>query len=264
MERNFAIRNVPKLFKELDDVSEFPAFYSYYTPLERGLWILWVAKERLDIRKLSAEQIAAIARDALETSINPISIIQAFRRAGDKVYAHYENKTKLYEIMKPGKDFLLSNQVCAMQLYYFEPDKPFTSKRILSKNIMESIKGELEIVDPYCNERTLDILKEIKDRRIKFLTRIENLNEKKKARFLRELDEFKLEYDNTEFRNYPYTDIHDRYIISSDYLVLLGHSIGDLGSKESFAVLLDKNVFRNVAEALIENFNRRWKQSTII
>jgi len=264
MERNFATRNVPKLFKELGDISEFPDFYKYNTPLERGLWILWVTKEKLDIRKLSAEQIAAIARDALETSINSISITQAFRRAGDKIHVYYENKTKLYEIMKLGKDLLLSNQVGAIQLYYFEPNKPFTSKRILSKNIMESIKGELEIVDPYCNERTLDILKEIKGRRIKFLTRIENLNEKKKARFLRELGEFKLEYDSMEFRNYPYKDIHDRYIISSDYLVLLGHSIGDLGSKESFAVLLNKNVFRNVAEVLIETFNRRWKQSTTI
>jgi len=255
--------NIVKQFRELD-VSEFPDFYNYKKPLERGLWILWVAREKLGVRKLSDEQIASIAIEALETSITPESITQAFRRAGDKIHVHYKKGTCLYEIMKSGKDFLLSRQKGSMQLYYFEPSKPFTSKRVLSKNIMANLKGELEIVDPYCNERTLDILKEIKDRKIRFLTRLENLDENKRTRFLRELNEFKREYENVEFRNYPRRDIHDRYITSSDFLVLLGHSIKDLGSKESFAVLLSKSELKNIAEALVENFNRRWKQSTII
>jgi hypothetical protein len=255
--------NIVEQFRELD-VSDYPNFYNYKTPLERSLWILWVAKEKLGVRKLDVEQIASIALEALETSISSESITQAFRRAGDKVHVHYEKRTRLYEIMKSGKDFLLSQEKGSMQLYYFEHDKPFTSKRVLSKNILENLRGELEIVDPYCNERTLDILKEIKNRKIKFLTRLDNLNENKKTSFLREINEFKREYKNVEFRNYPYTDIHDRYIISSDFLVLLGHSIKDLGSKESFAVLLSKTMFKNITEALVENFNRRWRESTDI
>ena len=64
-----------------------------------------------------------------------------------------------------------------------------------------------------------------------------------------------------EFRDYPNTDIHDRYIVSSDSLVVLGHSIKDLGGKESFAVTLSRDASKNIVEAVIENFDGRWRQS---
>ena len=122
---------------------------------------------------------------------------------------------------------------------------------------------QIQIVDPYCGERTLDILGNVKNRVVKFITRVENLREKNKKRFLRELKDFKSEHPEIEFKNYPHKDIHDRYIISSELLVILGHSIKDLGAKESFAIILNKDMNKNIVEALIENFNRRWKQSKI-
>lgn len=88
--------------------------------------------------------------------------------------------------------------------------------------------------------------------------------EKERNRFLREIEDFKWENKNVEFRSYPYTDIHDRYVISSEFLAILGHSIKDLRSKESFAILLNRNSSENIVEALSENFNRRWKQSKIL
>ena len=93
---------------------------------------------------------------------------------------------------------------------------------------------------------------------------MENLREKDKNRFLRELKDFKSEHSKIEFKNYPHKDIHDRYIISSELLVILGHSIKDLGAKESFAIILNKDTNKNIVEALIENFNRRWKQSSML
>lgn len=78
---------------------------------------------------------------------------------------------------------------------------------------------------------------------------------------MREVQDFKSENANVEFKDYPHKDIHDRYIISSDSLIILGHSIKNLGEKESFAVSLNKNAHKNLYEAMIENFNRRWNQS---
>lgn len=148
------------------------------------------------------------------------------------------------------------------KIFYFEPEKKFTSKRILSKDILSSLQGEIKITDPYCNERTLDILKDIKDDvNVKFLTKMENLKKESQGRFLRELKDFKAEKKNIEFRNYPYPDIHDRYIISSDFLVLLGQSIKDLGSKESLVVVLNKNVNKTIFEDVVANFNKRWNNS---
>jgi len=247
------------------DTTDFPDFYNYKTPLERGLWILWVAKKKLGIKKLDAEIIATVVRDIKEISTDTKSIANAFKRAKDKIYTYHENNTTLYGIMKPGVEYLLSKvKEDSVQLFHFEPGKRFSSKRVLSRNILTNVPGDLKIVDPYCGERTLDILKDIKDREVRVLTRIENLRDNARKRFLRELEDFKSENQNVEFRDYPQTDIHDRYIISSDFLAILGHSIKDLGNKESFAILLDKNANRNIVEALVENFNRRWKESKTI
>jgi hypothetical protein len=256
--------NLIEKFSELD-TSDFPDFYSFKKPLDRGLWVLWVLNDKLEIKKIDAEQIASIIRDVKETSIDAKSISKAFNRAGDKIYVYHENNSILFGIMKSGKDYLLSiGGEGSVQLFYFEPDHCFSSKRILSKNILDVLKGELKIVDPYCNVRTLDILKDLNDRAVKFMTRTSNLNEKDQSRFLREVKDFKAENSNIELRNYPHKDLHDRYIISSESLAILGYSIKDLGKKESFVILLNKNYSKNIVEALNENFDRRWKQSEII
>ena len=252
--------DIAEKFKEVDTFA-FPDFYSYKKPLEMGLWVLWVAKEKLQIRKLTAEEVATIIRDVKEISINAKSINNAFTRAGNKIHIYHENGKVLFEIMKPGKDYLFSLiKEGAVNVYYFEPGKKYVSKRILSRNIIGSLKGELKIVDPYCGERTLDVLSDI-DNDIKFLTRLRNLKEKEGEKFLRELEDFKSEHPNVEFRDYPYPYIHDRFILSSDHLVLLGHSIKNLGTKESFAIVLNKETSKDIFEALIGVFNRRWKEA---
>lgn len=245
------------------DTSDFPDFYSYEKPLERGLWVLWVSKEKLGIKRLTAEQIASIIRDAEEISIDAKSITNSLNRAGDKIHTHRTNKEVCFEIMKPGKDHLLSQiKEGSVQVFYFEPERRYSSKRILSKNILGNFKGDdIKIVDPYCGQRCLDILGDIKDSNIKFLTKVEKLGERERKRFLRELQDFKSENPRVEFRDYPNTDIHDRYVISADFVVILGHSIKDLGSKESFAVALHKDNSADIFKSLAENFDRRWEQS---
>lgn len=259
-----------KKFKEID-TSDFPDFYSYKTTLERSLWILWVAKDKLQIKRLTAERIVSIMRDIKEVSIGAKSITMSLSRARDKIHTYHEGEQVYFEIMKPGKDHLTSQakessivKEGSIEVFYFEPSKPYTSKRVLAKDVLGNLKGELRIVDPYSSERTLDILRDTQNECVKFLTRVDNLREKEKERFLRELQDFRSEKLNIEFRNYPDTDIHDRYIISSDSLVILGHSIKDLGGKESFAVTLNKDMNKNIIEAVTDNFDRRWKQSSTL
>lgn len=260
---NDAVKIIPKFKKT--DMSSYPDFYSYQKPLERGLWILWVAKDNLGVKKLTAEGIALIIRDVKEVSAKAISFTNSFNRAKDKVHIYQEGDKASYEIMKPGKEHLISlKKEEYINVFYFEPEKRYTSKRILSKEILHSLKGAIRIVDPYCGERALDVLKDQKHPDIKFLTKIDNLKGNNRNRFLRELKDFKPENLKIEFRDYPHADIHDRYIISTDNLVILGHSIKDLGGKESFAIVLDKATNKNIFEAMIENFNRRWKQSTVL
>jgi len=268
--------NLIERFSKLD-TSDFPDFHNYSRPLEMGLWVLWLAKEKLSIKKLTAEQIASIIRDVKEISTDAKSITNSFNRAGDKIHTCQEGGNVYFAIMKPGKDHLrtvageaLVGEPAAVgavagkdevQVFYFEAGKKYTPKRLLAKDILAGLTGELRIVDPYCSERTLDCLRDIKGRPVKFLTK---LPQKARERFLRELHDFKSEYRTMEFRDYPSTDLHDRYIISPSSLVILGHSIKDLGGKESFAIVLNEEISRSLIEALSENFDRRWKQSTTL
>lgn len=254
-----------KKFSEID-TSDFLNFNLCKKPLEKGLWILWVAKEKLGIKKLTAEQIAKIIIDVKEISSDPKSITNSFNRAGNKIHTYKENEEPAFEIMNPGKDHLNSlSKKGYTELFYFEPGRQYTSKKILSDKILTSLKGELRIVDPYCSERTLTILDELKNIKIKFITRIDNLKKQnKKKKFLADVKDFIKENSNVEFRDYPHTDIHDRYIISNESLVLLGHSIKDLGGKESFAIIFNKNKNAEIVQSLVANFNRRWKQSNVL
>jgi len=254
-----------ELIKEFSkvDTSDFPDFYGYDKPLQRGLWVLWVAKEKLGIIKLTAVEIASIITDVKRISIDAKSITNSFNRAGDKIHTYQENGKVYFAIMKPGEEFLTSQvKEGAVEVFYFEPGKKYTSKRSLTTNILTSLTGELRIVDPYCSERTLDCLKDIKGRPVKLLTKVGNLQQKARERFLREFHDFKSENPDTELRDYPNIDLHDRYIISPSSLIILGYSIKDLGGKESFAIVLNEEISRNLIEALSESFDRRWKQST--
>lgn len=248
------------------DTGDLPSFDDCKTILDMSLWILWVAKDKMGLRRLSAQQISLVLRDAHEVSIRTKSITQALKRAGRMIHIHKENGENLYEIMKAGKDRLLSLKgEGTLEVFYFEPGQKYSSKRLLSTGILNALSGQLRIADPYCGERTLDIIKDVENRPIKFLTKMENIrDEKARNKFLRELKDFKTEYVNIEFRDYPNTDLHDRYVISPNCVVLLGYSIKDLGAKESFAIVLNEASCKNIYEALSENFDRRWKQSNIL
>jgi len=250
-----------KIFEKVD-TSNYPDFHQFKRTFERALWVLWVAKESLRVKGLTAEQIALVATDILETSIMSKSITLAFNRSGDRVHRYLVNGDVYYQIMKSGKDHLRSRQdEKGVEVLYFEPGKKYSSKRLLSKDILLGLKGNIRILDPYCSGRTLDVIKDIKNKSVKILTRLANLSPNNRASFLRDFKEFKAEYSDFEFRDYAGADLHDRYIISSNNIILIGHSIKDLGAKESFAVTLKKAENRIVFDSLVENFNRRWKTS---
>jgi hypothetical protein len=247
------------------DKSEIVDFTSCEKPLDMTLWVLCIAKEKVGQKKLTAEQIASTIIETQEISITTNSIINALNRASDKVHRYYENGTTYYEIMKPGKEHLLSLQKSDLvNAFYFESGSRYTAKRLLKDQIFSGLAGSLSIVDPYCSERTLDLLANLRDRSIKVLTRLENLRDRDRGKLVREVADFKTENPNVEFRNYPNADIHDRYIISEDKVTLIGHSIKDLGAKESFAVALGRENYGEIYEALNSNFISRWNVSAVI
>ena len=153
----------------------------------------------------------------------------------------------------------------AIQVLYFEPGKKYVSKRTLSQNMLSSLKGELNVVDQYGGQRTLDLLRFNDGRTVKLLTKLDTIrNNTEKSSFLREVKDFKSDFPKFEARDYPMNDLHDRYILSDDALVLLGGSMKDLGNKESFAIILRKNANKDIFDTVFEKFKTKWKTATII
>lgn len=240
------------------DTSKYPNFTALKKPLERGLWILAVAKD-LKTSELTAQEIVFLARKVCSVSIPERAMANALNRAGDKVHLH--KKVKAYEIMQPGVEFLTGRDM-GIDLIYFEPGKKFSTGKLLSEKLLDVFTGELRIVDPYLGERTLDLLSD-KDREIKVLTRLDNIANK--TQLLSKIKNFCAENPKVEFRDYTAGNhIHDRFIISGNYVALLGCSLSGIGNKESFALALKISSNQDVAQVLSANFNTRWNSSSRI
>lgn len=247
-------------FKNVD-FSNYPEFRSIDKPFEMGLWVLWIAKDELKVKKLTADQIASIIRDVMEVSISSRAIVNSFNKSKGKIHVHKEEDRISYEIMKSGKDYLISKND-DVKVFYFQPNRKYESKRILSGEIF-NLKGELKVIDPYCDKKTLDILENGGKTEIKFLTKIDNIKDQRRQRsFLRELQDFKSDYPNIEFRDYPQNDIHDRYIISDDAFVIIGYSIKDFGKKETFITVFKNN--KDIHSQLNNNFDNKWNISSTL
>jgi hypothetical protein len=254
--------DIAEEFKKVE-LNNFPDFSNYDKPLEMGLWVLWVAKEKLNIQMLTAHHIANVIVRAMETSIKERAIVNSFNRAVGKIHIHEKDGETYYEIMKLGKEHLVTMAgEGSVKVFYFESGKKYTSKSILADKILSILKGELKIVDPYVDVKTLDVLSRADAKNVKFLTSLGKLSETNKRQFLRDLKDFKSEHHGIEFRNYSTSEIHDRYVIAGDKLIIFGHSLKDLGAKESFAITLDKSTASDIFDALVETFNRRWKTSS--
>lgn len=234
-------------------------FHYDWKPLDMGLWVLYVAKSALDKPKLTAADIAQVLVEVVGVSIEQDAITKAFNRANGKVHIYKAEGQTCYGIMKSGIDSVLDLSVGGVRAVYFTPGKKYESKILLADSILSNVQGQLCIVDPYCGPRTLDVLARAPVKTVTFLTRLAHLDRPKQEEFLRVLQDFKPEHAGMQFRDYPNTELHDRYIVDDKAVILLGCSIKDLGSKESLAVVLPADENRNVRQELLSAFGRRWK-----
>lgn len=124
--------------------------------------------------------------------------------------------------------------------------------------MLSNLKGIIRICDPYYGVRTLDTLDHLpKTCSIRFLTANTNDSKRKIQGALRD---FIKERPTCEFRLAANSrDIHDRYIVTTDGLFLLGHGIKDIGGKESFVIRLEKGLAPDLLKEVRSRFDDRWK-----
>lgn len=247
-----AFENLEDSFKE--------ALADLDAPMKLGLAALMLAKDRAKHASLSAEHIVA-ALEAAGVAVDKEQITNSFSRAKDRITREIIDEEVHYKIMTKGRrevEPLITQSGIAVS--FVEAGKPRSARKTLSE-LFNALTGDIRICDPYYGLRTLDTLELIpKTCAVRFLTA--QTSEKTSA-LAGPFTDFKKERPQTEMRLFHNPKIlHDRYLIASDTLFLLGHGIKDIGNKESFIVRLSHEYAADLIGELQNSFNSKWAAST--
>lgn len=170
-------------------------------------------------------------------------------------------------IMQPGRDFVDDQLLEGENVILFTGQEAWSDLKKFTK-IIKKLQGELYIVDPYYGNATLSILEKFgKHKKIKFLTaELGSTEQKNLQSFSNNLTRFKREFSNVEIRVINNKrELHDRYIIATNGIVVIGHGLKDFGiDKESFLIFLPKEISGKIIPILKNRFTSRWGKSTKI
>ena len=241
------------------DLSSYPDVHSYVKPLDKALWTLLISKKVLKISEHISSQDISTLLFLIDISCDQLSITRALTTAKDMVDKKGESKNRKYKIMKKGEDYLIKEE-SNLRVYYVEGNKPWSDRRMLIHEFIKNVKGDVMIVDKFFSKESLDLLSEFKpSQEIKFLT-AKIIDESNK--FKRDVKKFKIEYNNVIIRKYPKEfELHDRYILTSSEICLLGHGLADIGNKESFILVLSNSIGKEIRTMLSQKFDARWSKA---
>lgn len=248
-------------FREVDDEIK-RALAGVPSKLKLGLCVLTLAQDKCGTEYLSLEEIVE-ALDRLGIAVERANLGRAFSRAGDRIRRVIVEGVPKYKVMTKGRQEVEDIvSIPGPRVIYVEGGQPRTARKALAQ-ILGDLEGSIRILDPYYGLRSLDVLDMIPETsEVRFLTARRS---GRVARLQRAIADFKEEHPNVEFRVYPRPEeLHDRYIIAEEYVLILGHGIKDIGSKESFLIRLDSQVGADLIPTLISTFDERWSEGQSI
>lgn len=245
------------------NLSKYPDVAKYDHALEAALWVLWVYEEIAKQNDyIFASEISEILR-SFKVSFTVNAVAMALSRAGNMVDREKYGHAIGYKIMQKGIDHLQKLQGSGnVEVFMFEGNKQHTSRRKITDVVMQT-KGSLLVVDKFYSRQTLNMLRQFEHGvEIRMLT-AELASGESESKFLAELASFKQEYKNITIRKYPRAyELHDRYLITDDSLILLGHGLIDIGSKESLVIVLKNENAKDIKGSLSAKFEERWQRSS--
>lgn len=249
-----------KTFRELDAGTK-EVLADLDSPLRLAFAALSIAHEKAEYQRLSAEHILACL-EAAGVAVSRTSVSRALARAGDRVSRSLSlDGETLYRLMTKGeREIAPLIGGGGVEIVRFDGTRPRTA-RIRLGEFLSSLSGLVRICDPYYGVRTLDSLDHFSSScRVRFLTGRTNETGRKLAGAL---SDFKRERPDIELRiaNKP-SELHDRYVLTSDKLFLIGHGLKDIGGKESFLVRIDKHLGRELIRDTRRTFDARWAKTT--
>jgi hypothetical protein len=231
------------------------------SPLKTALAVLWLAYEKFSVEYLTVDAIVACL-EAAGITYKKYVLLKALARAGNKVARKSDDDGIKYKIMIPGKkevEDLVSGS--GINVLFIQANTPRTARKQLAE-YLSKFDGIIKICDPYYGARSLDVLENIpKKCQVRFLTAKTNENA---STISRGIKDFVAEHPRTEIRVYSGGDLHDRYILKSDSLLIVGHGIKDIGNKDSFVIDISKSMAPDLWSNVDSAFDSKWGSSTVI
>jgi len=197
-------------------------------------------------------------------AVSKTSVSKALARAGNRVSSRQnEDDETEYRIMTKGRsevEHVLGGEL--MSVVRIEGGHPRTA-RISLGEMLSDLTGVVRICDPYYGLRTLDSLDHVPDTcSIRFLTArtSEPIGKVHSA-----VKDFVREHPRAQFRlaQKP-AELHDRYVVTADRILILGHGLKDIGGKESFLIRLGREILPDLIVELSNAFDARWSVGTAI
>lgn len=248
-------------------LAKFPNQRKLATPLDEVLWILWVVRDHFEHRiPMYASEIAH-ALEIRGIALNEVHVERSLARAEKRVIKKKFDETErksAYMISERGIDYLENKYALSgIKALVVDGTRPWTDRHLTLPEIAGELKGRICVVDKFYGSGSLAILHYFKHGSpLQFLTAKTNENG---GAFARELKDFQKEVPSLEVRLFSsHQQLHDRYIISDNALVIVGHGIKDIGGKESFLILLKGEATSDLRKTLLEKFDSRWSTSLVI
>ena len=234
------------------------------SPRTLAFLALYIAKRRFNLDNLSAEHIIACLESA-GVAVTRTSAGRALAGAkGFVTRSINEDGEVFYRLMTRGEreaEKILSSG-SGLAVLRIEGGQPRQARLRLGE-ILKSLKGIVRICDPFYGVSTLDSLDSLsKTCNIKFLSQKTNESSRKISGALRDFykERSNKERSNVEFRIAPKTArLHDRYIVTKQELLILGHGLKDIGNKESFVIVLEKSLVPDLIDEISSSFDKEWE-----
>jgi len=243
------------IFRSLDQPTK-DALADLPTPLLMGFAALALAAEQSNRNQLSAEQIVA-ALEAAGVATQREAITRAFSRAGDRITRQNIDDELFFTLMTRGRreiEPLLRKGTIGVS--YIDAGQPRAARKTLGE-MFSQLTGHIRICDPFYGAKSLDSLELIPlTCMVYFLTAQWS---DRAATATGTVQDFYRARPQTQIRIVanPHT-LHDRYVISDTGLLLLGHGIKDIGTRDSFIVSIGIAYAEDLLAELRSSFDTKW------
>lgn len=58
--------------------------------------------------------------------------------------------------------------------------------------------------------------------------------------------------------------LHDRYVLSDEKILIVGHGLKDIGNKESFVIVLPRKFATDLLADVQRSFDQKWGAATLL